>query len=122
MKKVEPNRLKIDELAKRTGLTVCTLHHYDRIGRLCPSRLSESGHRFYTEQDIARLQQIVSLKQLCFSLEEIKAMIERPDFDPAEALRLQLERLDAQIELQLKLRPRLQHLVRMNGDAAACNG
>jgi DNA-binding transcriptional MerR regulator len=62
---------KIGELARRTGLTVRTLHHYDSIGLLLPSRRSEAGYRLYAEEDVFRLQQIVSLRQLGFSLREI---------------------------------------------------
>ena len=61
--------LKIGELASRTGLTVRTLHHYDEIGLLKPSHRTDSGHRLYTVRDLGRLQQIVSLRQLGFSLD-----------------------------------------------------
>ena len=56
--------LKVGELARRTGLTVRTLHHYDEIGLLRPSLHTESGHRLYTAADVGRLQQVVSLRQL----------------------------------------------------------
>ncbi|SEM85622.1 MerR family transcriptional regulator [Lihuaxuella thermophila] len=51
------------ELAKQTGLTVRTLHHYDRIGLLSPSRYSDSGHRLYTKADLSSLQQIISSRR-----------------------------------------------------------
>ncbi len=54
--------LKVGELARRTGLTVRTLHHYDEIGLLKPSLHTESGHRLYTADDVARLQQVLSLR------------------------------------------------------------
>lgn len=47
-------KLKIGELAKRSGLTVRALHHYDSIGLLCPSARSEAGYRLYNRDDIAR--------------------------------------------------------------------
>ena len=65
----EQTRWKIGELAKRTGITVRTLHHYDQIDLLVPSMHSDAGHRLYSATDIARLQQILSLKQLGFHLE-----------------------------------------------------
>ena len=65
--------LKVGELAKRTGLTVRTLHHYDAIGLLKPSLHTEAGYRLYTANDIARLQQVLSLRQLGFSLDEVRA-------------------------------------------------
>ncbi|WP_274654746.1 MerR family transcriptional regulator [Paenibacillus humicola] len=106
---------KVGELAKRTGMTIRTLHHYDRIGLLSPSRHSESGHRLYTETDIAMLQRIVSLKQLGFGLEEIGQLIRSPRFNASELIRLQLERLNEQIRLQEALRERLERLDAMLG-------
>lgn len=82
---------KVGELAQDTGLTVRTLHHYDRIGLLSPSRRSPAGHRLYAGADIVRLQQIMSLKYLGFSLDEIGALIDNPDFNPIEVITLQLD-------------------------------
>jgi DNA-binding transcriptional MerR regulator len=62
--------LKVGELAKRTGLTIRTLHHYDEIGLVKPSSHTESGHRLYTAGDLARLQQVLSLRQIGFSLDK----------------------------------------------------
>src|SRR5258707_15009383 len=92
--------LKVGELAKRTGLTIRTLHHYDEIGLLQPSLHTESGHRLYTADDVARLQQVLSLRQLGFSLEEVRACLDRSDFSPLEVIRLHVARLRAQIALQ----------------------
>lgn len=98
---------KIGELAKRVGLTVRMLHHYDRIGLFSPSRHTESGHRLYTLDDLKKLQQIVSLKQLGFRLQDIKTMLHNPDYDPMEMLQLQLSRFDEQIRTLTELRQRL---------------
>ena len=65
-------------MAKRTGLTVRTLHHYDAIGLLKPSEHSGAGYRLYTAGDVAPLQQVLSLRQLGFSLDEEIAIIARP--------------------------------------------
>src|SRR5436853_6916 len=54
---------KVGQLAKRTGISVRTLHHYDQIGLLTPSHRTESGHRLYDRDDVVRLQQIVMLRQ-----------------------------------------------------------
>ncbi|MED1569529.1 MerR family transcriptional regulator [Bacillus paramycoides] len=101
-------RWKVGELAKQTGLTVRTLHHYDQIGLFSPSEITDSRHRIYTEIDIAKLQQILSLKQLGFTLEEIKETIENPDFNPIEIIKVQLEITKKQIEIQQKLYSRLE--------------
>jgi len=101
---------KIGELAKKTGLTVRMLHHYDRIGLFSPSQYTESGHRLYSHADLIKLQQIVSLKQLGFSLKEIKAIIQNPDYAPAALLQWQISRLDKQIHDMIQLRHLLQQL------------
>jgi DNA-binding transcriptional MerR regulator len=62
---------KIGELARRTGLTVRTLHHYDEIGLLSPAERSDGGHRVYDEADVQRLYRIVSLRSLGFPLDAI---------------------------------------------------
>jgi DNA-binding transcriptional MerR regulator len=99
---------KVGELAKQTGLTVRTLHHYDQIGLFSPSEVTDSGHRIYTEADIAKLQQILSLKQLGFTLEEIKETIENPNFNPIRVIKVQLETVKKQIEVQEQLYRRLE--------------
>jgi DNA-binding transcriptional MerR regulator len=104
--------LKVGELARRTGLTVRTLHHYDEIGLLRPSLHTDTGHRLYTAGDVARLQQVVSLRQLGFSLEEIRACLDRPGFSPLEVIQRHVARLREQIELEQRLCERLEGLAR----------
>src|SRR5579871_3406416 len=95
--------LKVGELARRTGLTVRTLHHYDEIGLLKPSLHSAAGHRLYTAADVARLQQILSLRQLGFSLDEVRLCLDDTGFAPTEVLRRQVARLRERIDWQQKL-------------------
>jgi DNA-binding transcriptional MerR regulator len=75
---------------------------------LKPSLHTEAGHRLYTAKDIARLQQVVSLRQLGFSLEEIHGCLDRPSFAPLEVVRLHIARLREQIKLQRELCERLE--------------
>ena len=63
------------ELAKRMGVTVRTLQHYDREGLLAPSCISEGGRRLYMNKDVVKLHQILSLKHLGFSLSDIKSRL-----------------------------------------------
>jgi len=77
------------EFASRAGVTVRTLHHYDRLGLLKPSRYTEAGYRLYGEADFARLQQIVMLKFIGLSLKEIKELLDRRELDLQMTLRLQ---------------------------------
>lgn len=72
--------MKIGELAEQTGLSIRTLHYYDEIGLLSPSHRSDAGHRLYASEDIVRLQQILSLRQLSFSLKEIRECLASPEF------------------------------------------
>jgi DNA-binding transcriptional MerR regulator len=102
--------LKVGELARRTGLTIRTLHHYDEIGLLKPSLHTEAGHRLYTAADVARLQQVLSLRQLVFSLEEVRDCLRRADFSPLTVIGLHLARLREQIEGQRRLCERLEAL------------
>ena len=60
------------EAAKKMDVTVRTLQHYDREGLLSPSAMSEGGRRLYTDKDMVKLHQILSLKHLGFSLDDIK--------------------------------------------------
>lgn len=71
------------ELAKRMGVTVRTLQHYDREGLLAPSCISEGGRRLYMNKDVVKLHQILSLKHLGFSLSDIKSRLISLD-KPAE--------------------------------------
>ena len=89
--------MKVGELAKRTGLTVRTLHHYDEVGLLRPGERTLSGHRLYGEPEVRRLQQIASLKHLGVPLAEIRACLERPEYSLAHVLQMQAERIEEQI-------------------------
>lgn len=85
--------MKINEVAKRTGVTVRTLHYYDRIGLLKPRKITGSGYRLYDDTSLARLQQILFFKELDFSLEEIRAILDDPRLDPNEVLAKQKDLL-----------------------------
>lgn len=82
------------EFAAVTGVTVRTLHHYDRIGLLKPGRYTRAGYRLYSESDIGRLEQIVALKFIGFSLKEIKDILSRNSFDLVSGLRRQREAIE----------------------------
>ncbi len=114
--------LKVGELSRRTGLTVRTLHHYDEIGLLRPTLHTDSGHRLYTERDLARLQQVISLRQLGFSLDEVRDCLKRTDFSPLDIISLHITRLREQIALQQQLSARLEGIaarMRSAGEVSA---
>lgn len=69
------------EFANKTGVTVRTLHHYDRIGLLRPATVSESGHRLYGMHELARLERIVALKFIGFPLRSIRQLLDERQTD-----------------------------------------
>lgn len=102
--------LRVGELARRTGLSVRTLHHYDDIELLSPARRTTAGHRLYGRVEVERLQRIVSLRHIGLSLEEIRDCLDRPEYSLERVLELQLERIEEQIEGQRRLRRLIQGL------------
>jgi MerR family transcriptional regulator, thiopeptide resistance regulator len=102
--------LKISELAKRTGLTVRTLHHYDAIGLLHPSSRSEAGYRLYNRNDIARLHRIQALRRLDLPLAEVAGLLEGGSADLHSVIEQQIAALDLQAARTVALRDRLQDL------------
>src|SRR5262245_29946422 len=95
--------LQVADLAKRTGLTIRALDLYAAIGLVRPSLRNEARCRVYSATDVARLQRLLSLRQLGFSLAEIRTCLDRPEFSPLEVSRLHLERVREQIRLQQNL-------------------
>ena len=92
--------MTVGEVAKKMGITVRTLQYYDKVGLLSPSAESEGGRRLYTDKDLVTLHQIISLKSLGFSLENIKQQLnslETP-IDVANALTEQAEDIRKKIE------------------------
>jgi MerR family transcriptional regulator, thiopeptide resistance regulator len=103
--------LRVGEVAKATGLTVRTLHHYDEIGLLVPSERSGAGYRLYSDGDVRRLYRILALRGMGFTLEEIADALVREGEDPRPALRRHLERIDEQLRLARRLRGRLMRIL-----------
>lgn len=108
--------LKIGELAKRTGLSVRALHHYDAIGLLSPSARSEAGYRLYNEVDIARLHRVLALRRFGLSLADIGTTLTRPDLSLAAVVAHQIDMLTEQIQQARTLRSRLSQLQRQLAD------
>ncbi|AVS76364.1 MerR family transcriptional regulator [Paracidovorax cattleyae] len=103
-------RLRVGELARRTGLTVRTLHHYDEIGLLRPSTRSESGYRLYSEADVQRLHAIQTLRHLGLPLGDIAGLLQGGGPDPESIIGQQIQALDRQIAQATELRGRLSLL------------
>ncbi|WJH36130.1 MerR family transcriptional regulator [Paenibacillus sp. CC-CFT747] len=101
---------KVGQLAKMTGLTIRTLRYYDQIGLFSPSGHTVSGYRLYTESDFSRLQQILSLKELGLSLEQIKEVMTGKRMGLQDIVSLQMARLRETIRTQQKLLRELEHV------------
>ena len=71
----------VKQLSKMAGITPRTLHYYDEIGLLKPSRVGDNGYRYYGEDALLRLQQILLYRELDMPLEDIKEIMGRRDFD-----------------------------------------
>jgi MerR family transcriptional regulator, thiopeptide resistance regulator len=80
---------RASQFAERAGVSVRTLHHYDRLGLLKPSGHTEAGYRLYAESDLTRLEEIVALKFIGFPLKKIRELLNRKPMDLPAALRLQ---------------------------------
>ena len=92
--------MTVGQLAKKIGITIRTLQYYDKEGLAFPSAESEGGRRLYTDKDLVKLHQILSLKSLGFSLKDIKGRLislKTPD-DVAKALTEQADVLRKKIE------------------------
>ena len=95
-------KMQIKEFAQFTGVSVRTLHYYDEIGLLKPSHVDKStGYRYYDEQSLLRMQEILFYRELDFSLKSIEEILSSPNYDKTQALKdqkklliLKKERLD----------------------------
>lgn len=83
----------VNEVSKLTGISVRTLHHYDEIGLLKPTSITEAGYRMYDDTALERLQHILLFRELQFPLKDIKKILDSPDFDRNKALEQQIELL-----------------------------
>ena len=86
----------VKEVSTLTGVSVRTLHHYDAIGLLNPTRVTEAGYRLYDDAALGRLQSILLFRELQFPLKEIKQILDHPGFNPSEALAQQIKLLELQ--------------------------
>jgi len=114
--------MTVAEVSRMTGVSVRTLHHYDAIGLLPPTCVTEAGYRLYDDEALRRLQAILLFRELQFPLKEIKSILDSPAFDPAEALEAQIrllemqrDRLDGIIALARKIQT--EGVTAMNFDA-----
>ena len=85
----------VKEISKQTGVSVRTLHHYDAIGLLRPTSVTDAGYRLYDEEALERLFLIILYKELGFPLKQIGQILDAPDFDRNRILEEQIHLLEA---------------------------
>ncbi len=102
--------IQVGELAKRAGITVRTLHHYEQTGLLLPSARSAAGYRLYNLADVQRLHMIQALAKAGLELAEIRDFLEQRSLTLAELLDGQITLLDKQLRSIHTLRNRLVEL------------
>ena len=98
--------LKVGELARRSGVTVRTLHHYDNLDLLKPSARSDAGYRLYDRKDVERLHHIQALRGLGLSLTDIGALLNQRAVSLPGLIDQQLLQLDRQLQSLQRLRSR----------------
>ena len=82
--------MQIKEFAQFTGVSVRTLHYYDEIGLLKPAQVDRAtGYRYYDEQSLLRMQEILFYRELDFSLKSIEEILSSPNYDKTQALKEQ---------------------------------
>ena len=84
----------VNQVSRLTGVSVRTLHHYDAIGLLKPSEVTEAGYRLYDNAALRRLQTILLFRELEFPLQEIRRILDSPSFDAAAAIEDQIKLLE----------------------------
>jgi DNA-binding transcriptional MerR regulator len=102
--------IQVGELAKRAGITVRTLHHYEQTGLLLPSARSAAGYRLYNLADVQRLHMIQALAKAGLELAEIRDFLEQESLSLTELLDAQITLLDKQLRSIHTLRDRLVEL------------
>lgn len=109
---------QIGEVAKLSGVSVRTLHHYDAISLLTPSMRTDAGYRLYIDSDIQRLRQILFFKALDFNLEAIASILDDPAFDFHTALIEQRKRIRRQSERVEKVLTLIDNLLAEHQEAS----
>src|SRR5262249_48234464 len=109
---IDEGSLTVGSVARRTGLSVRTLHHYHSIGLLKPSRRTGAGYRLYSTRDLMRLEQVVLLRSLGLPLEDIAVSLARGGQTLLDTIQLHLDRLKARIERERAICRKLEETAR----------
>jgi DNA-binding transcriptional MerR regulator len=109
----------VNQLAQLAGISVRALHHYDEIGLLKPAFTGDNRYRYYGEEELLRLQQILIHREIDIPLAEIGAILDAPGFDRVVTLQQQRERLRSQAERYARMVKTIDRTIaRLKGDRA----
>lgn len=104
----------VKEMAKLAHISVRTLHHYDTIGLLKPTQVTQAGYRLYDEAALERLYLILLFREIGFPLKEIQGILDAPDYDRNRVLEKQVELLKAKVT-HLQNRIHLANGIKLTG-------
>lgn len=90
--------MTVNEVSKLSGVSIRSLHHYDKIGLLPATEVTAAGYRLYDDKALERLQMILLFKELQFPLKEITTILDNPSFDRSKALEKQIDLLELRKE------------------------
>ena len=108
----------VKQVARLSGVSVRTLHHYDEVGLLKPASVGANGYRYYGREELLRLQQILFHRELGFSLEEIARVLDAKGFDRVVALKAHRVKLEAETRRYRQLVRTIDHtLAALEGEA-----
>jgi DNA-binding transcriptional MerR regulator len=108
---------KVKQVALMAGISVRALHHYDQIGLLCPAYIGDNGYRYYTRDELVRLQQILFFKEMGMSLTDIGQALEKSAQERAALLEQHREDMRARAQRQLQLIDTIDKAIaELNGD------
>jgi DNA-binding transcriptional MerR regulator len=100
----------VGQVASLAGVSVRTLHHYDGVGLVTPRARTAGGYRLYDDRDLARLRDVLAYRELGFSLDQVRTLLDDPRADPATHLRAQHRLVRERID---RLERVLGHLERL---------
>lgn len=101
----------VKEVSEITGISIRTLHYYDEIGLLKPTKVNEAGYRFYDEKALEKLQQILFFREFDLPLKDIQSIMDHPTLDRTQILLSQKKMLERKQERLGRIIKSIEHLL-----------
>ena len=103
--------MTVTEIAKQTGISVRTLHHYDAIGLLKPTQVTEAGYRLYDTDALEKLYLILLFREIGFPLKQIRQILDAPDYDRNRVLEQQIALMERKLDVSREWRTKYYELI-----------